>query len=520
MTATSKQSSWLISLIERLRPDLCKMFPLNEQGERPGFAAWLVTSGIKEYQALQEDEDFLNYLNTANTRNKLTTLQSLVYEARPDVQVAYPLTAGSEHFIGWFERHGIEEHHLWSMLSSSEKNRLLMAEPWQSRYGNSVEPKILAFSERPFGVNLIGYVFGQLGIGEDLRMAARAMLAANIPFTLIDFQPGKDIPQNDRSMANYVSLEGEYAVNIFCMTALEYGRFYAERGNKQLEGRYNIGYFPWELSHCPDEWEDLVQHVDEVWVSTQHTYDAFSPVSTKPIFIMPMAVELGAISDFGTQEQTRQHFKFPTKATLFCFSFDLNSSIHRKNPQACVEAFLQAFPLDKFNKNEVGLVIKIHPPTKRHTVWEKLKQTAAKDRRIQIIQETLSRPDLLALYQCCDCFLSLHRAEGFGRGIAEAMQLGLHIITTGYSGNVDFCYAPYADLVDYKLVKIKKGQYPFGDNQVWADVDISHATKLMRAFFDKKNNDTKSNDWIHFSAKDVGLRYEIRLKEINAILHA
>lgn len=514
MTENLTHNSWLITLIERLRPDLCKKFPLNERGERTGFASWLVTSGLKEYKALQEDEGFLDYLNTTETKNKLTTLQLLVYAARPDVQAVYPLTTESECFLGWFERHGIEEHQLWALLSSSEQKRLLLKEPWQSRYGDAIKPKQLSFRERPFGVNLIGYVFGQLGIGEDLRMAARAMLAADIPFTLIDFQPGKDIPQNDRSLAAYVAVEGEYAINIFCMTALEYGRFYAERGNKQLEGRYNIGYFPWELNRCPDEWEDLVQHVDEVWVSTQHTYNAFFPVTTKPILIMPMAVELGKISNFGTQEQTRQHFGLLPKAKLFCFSFDLNSSIHRKNPEACVEAFLQAFPADKFSKNAVGLVIKIHPPTRHHSVWEKLKQTAAKDERIQIIQVTLSRPDLLALYQCCDCFLSLHRAEGFGRGIAEAMQLGLHVITTGYSGNMDFCDEPYADLVEYTLVKIKKGQYPFGVRQVWANANISHAANLMRAFFDNTNYGIKSNDWTQFSARDVGLRYRKRLEDI------
>ena len=127
---------------------------------------------------------------------------------------------------------------------------------------------------------------------------------------------------------------------------------------------------------------------------------------------------------------------------------------------------------------------------------------------------TLSRPDLLALYQCCDCFLSLHRAEGFGRGIAEAMQLGLHVITTGYSGNMDFCDEPYADLVEYTLVKIKKGQYPFGVRQVWANANISHAANLMRAFFDNTNYGIKSNDWTQFSARDVGLRYRKRLEDI------
>jgi hypothetical protein len=239
-------------------------------------------------------------------------------------------------------------------------------------------------------------------------------------------------------------------------------------------------------------------------------------VSDVPVYIMPMAVELGEISALGTRDQTRAHFRLPQNATLFCFSFDLNSSIHRKNPQACVDAFINAFPMTSFNNDQVGLVIKVHKPKRRHIAWEKLKQLAARDGRIHIIEVTLSRPDLLALYQCCDSFLSLHRAEGFGRGIAEAMQLGLHVITTGYSGNLDFCHPTYVDLVNYKLVKVKKEQYPFAKHQVWAEVSVQHAAELMRSFYGKsKNKVPTKNDWLQFSAKEIGKRYKNKLSMIS-----
>ena len=117
-----------------------------------------------------------------------------------------------------------------------------------------------------------------------------------------------------------------------------------------------------------------------------------------------------------------------TKIFNFCFSFDLKSYVDRKNPQACVDAFLKAFPKNDFDESEVGLVIKVHKSAKPDAVWTKLKRLASRDKRIHIIEETLSRPELLALYQSCNCYLSLHRAEGFGRGLAEALQLGLHVI--------------------------------------------------------------------------------------------
>ncbi|WP_140396748.1 glycosyltransferase [Crenothrix polyspora] len=486
---------WIMSLILRLRPDLCKLFPERNASNRLEFLSWLVTSGTREYQSLIEDDDLRAFLSEIDSQTQLKRLLALVYATRPDVQAVYPLAEGINAIEGWFERHGIAEHGLAPFLQKQKK-----------RYQS--------FNQRKWGVNLIGYVYGQLGIGEDLRMAARALQSAKIPFTLLNFAPGKEIPQNDHSMAAYVSKTGEYAYNLFCMTALEHGRYYAERGKTQIQGRYNIGYWPWELSQWPTEWQDLTRLVNEVWVSTQHTYDALAAVSDVPVFIMPMAVELGEVTKFSSQILARQHYCLPVTAKLFCFSFDLNSSIHRKNPQACVDAFLQAFPMDEFSKDQVGLVIKVHKPAKRHAIWEKLKALAKADKRIHIIEITLSRPDLLLLYQSCDCFVSLHRAEGFGRGIAEALQLGLHVITTGYSGNVDFCKSSaQVNLVRYQLVKIKKNQYPYGKGQLWADVDINHAAELMRNFVTNpiQIGTVFENNWPQFSAQEIGLRYRSRL---------
>ena len=140
--------------------------------------------------------------------------------------------------------------------------------------------------------------------------------------------------------------------------------------------------------------------------------------------------------------------------------------------------------------------------------------SARRDARIHIIERTLPRAELLALYKACDCFLSLHRAEGFGRGIVEALQLGMHVIATGYSGNVDFCRAPYADLVRYRLVKVKKGQYPYSEAQVWAEADVDHAAELMRNTVTQNRKRAATTDWREFSAAVVGRRYRRRLKAI------
>lgn len=513
----------ILKLIANLRPDLREKFGFDRPENTDQFLAWLITSGSREYASISEDTNLANQLSATGFGEcgQLSLLQSLVLKARPDVSAVFPQPEKHKEFLDWFYTHGIEECGYWPFLTLKEKYLAFSnAEPWQSRIKavmlkQEVAPvKRIPINARSFGVNLVGYVFGQLGIGEDVRMAARALLAVGVPMTMLDFPPGANISQNDRTMAEHVSGSGEFAVNFFCMTAEENGRYYAERGRRQFQDRYSIGYWPWELGAWPKEWEMLIDLVDEVWVSTQHTYDAVRPVCNKPLFVMPMAVQLGEVTSFPSRAAARRHFGLPQKDKLFCFAFDLNSYVDRKNPQACVDAFLEAFPQGEDGTNGVGLVIKVHKPKDRNKAWEKLKKLAAEDDRIHIIEETLSRPDLLALYQACDCFISLHRAEGFGRGLAEAMQLGLHVICTGYSGNVDFCKAPYADLVRYRLMKIRKNQYPYGEGQVWAEPDIHHAAELMRKFVLQPTRRKRKLDWPEFSLETVGNRYRERLIEI------
>jgi glycosyltransferase involved in cell wall biosynthesis len=513
----------LPALILSLRPDLRRSFSVDTPNERVRFIAWLIATGSSEYRAVGDDPGFIGPLAGLGygPRGKLSLLQHLVRSARPDVRAAFRLPSQQELFLEWFYTHGVEELPVWQFLSEAEQRRVMDApEPWGSRLKDSIErqspPALRAkpLARRKFGVNLIGYAFGQLGIGEDARMAARALLAAEVPVTMLNYPPGADIPQNDRSMAAHVKQHGDFAFNIFCLTAEENGRFYAERGRAQFQDRYNIGYWPWELGKWPQSWQMMLELVDEVWVSTQHTYDALKPVCTKPLLVMPMAVELGEVAHFASRLQARRHFGLPDKASLFCFSFDLNSYVHRKNPQACVDAFLQAFPRKRFGVDKVGLVIKANKPARANRAWELLKKQAAEDPRIHVIEGTLPRPLILALYKACDCFLSLHRAEGFGRGLAEALQLGLHVICTGYSGNVDFCKPPHADLVRYTLIKVRRNQYTHASGQVWAEPDVVHAATLMRAFIGKPRTRGRAKPWNRFAAQTVGARYRLRLQEI------
>lgn len=510
-------------LIIQLRPDLQVKFAIKGENKKDLFLTWLVTSGLNEYKALSQEVGLRElFSKSSGLKNcSLTKLQLLILKHRPDVQKVFNVADNNEGFLTWFYTHGLEEHGYWDLLSPVEQTFVKsLPSQWLnrlqpvmvSRYKNPVSR--IAFKKRKFGVNLIGYAFGQLGIGEDVRMAGKALLSINIPMTMLDFPPGDGVGQNDRTMTEHVSSTGDFAFNIFPLTAEETGRYYAERGRDQFVDRYNIGYWPWELGSWPQEWNMLFDLVDEVWVSSQHTFDSIRPVCKKPLYLMPMAVELGAVKKFRSKAQARNYFNLPEKAKLFCFSFDLKSYVDRKNPRACIDAFIAAFPKREFKADQVGLVVKVHKPSTYNAAWSELKKIARSDKRIHIIEQTLDRKDLLALFQSCNCYISLHRAEGFGRGLAEALQLGLHVICTGYSGNVDFCQPPQADLVKYRLIKVKRSQYPHAKGQVWAEPSVKHAAKLMRQFYDHGVENPVDVDFSGFSPEVVGQRYKSRLKEI------
>lgn len=156
------------------------------------------------------------------------------------------------------------------------------------------------------------------------------------------------------------------------------------------------------------------------------------------------------------------------------------------------------------------------------------------DPRIVLIAESLPRDDLLALYGCCDVFLSLHRSEGFERGMAEALQLGVDVIETDFDGNTDFCTDPLAHPVRWRKAPIPRGSYPFADGHSWAEPDLDHAVQLcqqvaaQRMATNKKSNvvshcsdaSVLSSYREQFSFMQAGLRYRRRLEELLRKLNA
>jgi glycosyltransferase involved in cell wall biosynthesis len=179
----------------------------------------------------------------------------------------------------------------------------------------------------------------------------------------------------------------------------------------------------------------------------------------------------------------------PDDSYLFLFAFDAYSSIERKNPAATIRAFQAAFPSGSeraglvFKTRNTGTVSEASDPMQ----WQTVVRAAAADKRIRIIDETYSDERMRALVNCCDCYVSLHRSEGFGYGPAEAMLDGKPVIVTAYSGVTDFCTDTTAFPIPFQLAPTPYGAYPFMNRTreyVWADADTAAASAVMRMLFE------------------------------------
>ena len=423
--------------------------------------------------------------------------------------------------------------------------------------GASVPASLLPFTERPFGVNLIGHAYEVFGIGEDIRMAASALQAAGVPCAVI-YQPAANGSAcTERRLEPLLCTDpfgGPYAFNLICMAAPIQARWLLQAGVDPLRERYTLTSWPWETQQWPKAWLPLLEVADELWPSSSFTAAGLhkpAAAAALPLLVMPMAVAIPDPNRFcnpAARPAVRASYALPADVVLFGFSFDLNSSVMRKNPMGALEAFQLAFPLPdlpaSFGReinshplsNQVALMIKTFPPQSQSPEWSWLQLRAAEDPRIHLVAASLERDELLALYGCCDVFLSLHRSEGFGRGIAEALQLGLDVICTAYGGNVDFCTGPLAHPVHFQTVPIPRGAYPCADGHHWAEPDLEHAAALMQqvaarrrdleldpakaAVDPSRDADVLAAYRERFSHATTGLRYKARLEELWSQRHA
>jgi glycosyltransferase involved in cell wall biosynthesis len=395
--------------------------------------------------------------------------------------------------------HGLFEALLkTSMLQLSTDG---LVEPKQATLAMLEAPQI----RRPLGINVLGFISGLLGLGEAARAMVYGLSSADhisqtIPYQLTDFRVPQLASLVETSFTDF-SDDYKYAFNLSMLNPPELEGAMSQYGHERFKGRFNIGLWYWELVDIIPEWAPAFKCIDELWVTTNYIRDNMLQCSSVPVH----KVTIPILIDFQKVRSSREEFQLPKDVFLFVFAFDQNSVMARKNPIAVIDAYRKAFG----NRKDVGLVIKTINGDKQPEC-EKTLRELTQGLNTFFFDGEMERYQSFSLYACCDSFVSLHRAEGLGLAIAEAMLLSKPVIATGYSGNMEFMNHTNSMPVQYKLVEIQEDQTVYRKGQWWAEPDIDDAAKCMtvlvadRALCADMGAKAKLHIETHFSAEKSG----------------
>ncbi len=323
----------------------------------------------------------------------------------------------------------------------------------------------------PVGVNLAGYLDATLGVGEAARHVATALEGAGVAVARVGLS-SRDAP---RSQDGAATQPVSHPITLVCANPDAMTGARDELGAGAFDGRHVIGMWWWEVAAVRGSWLRAFDLVDEVWAGSRFVADVFATIAPVPVVHVPLPVPEPAISTAG-----RDALGLPPDRFLFGLVMDYASVAARKNPLGLIEAFARAFAGDD---PAVGLVIKTlggeHWPGEHAAVLA----AAGTHPGVTVIDAHLPTEDKNALIRELDCYVSLHRSEGFGLTIAEAMLLEAPVIATDYGGSRDFVTAFNALPVDVRMVPIGPGNDPYPAEGEWAEPDLDHAAACMRAVF-------------------------------------
>ena len=338
------------------------------------------------------------------------------------------------------------------------------------------------------GINLIGHVTGNLGLAVAARNTLFALSRSDEPFEAVDVDPGLGRGGHDSTYAEHMRTPAEaaYGINLFQVNPSDVA-YMAQDSPPwlSLTDRFNACVPFWELPRLPVKWGwiPLVEAVDVVLAPTLFVADAVrASAPNATVWHYPQAVFLpdGIVAD-------RARFDLPSDSVLFYLSLDITSDPARKNPIGALEAFETAFPPDATTP-DVRLVVKLN--NSDSTSWasdsaQRIRTLLAENPRITVIDRAMSYEEVLSLGASCDVYVSLHRAEGLGLNLLEAMSMGKPVIGTAWSGNMDFMTEENSCLVGYDLIPVVAEHAAYqpdaiGPGQSWADPKPAEAIEWMR----------------------------------------
>lgn len=498
------------------RDDVHAAFPM---GMLPpgyaGLAGYLFRSGQFEYGLRLEQIWWLLLLNAENPAAELVR----AYRFNIAWQVAHPLGLtifGRSAFASWIARtYDAEPGAAWLDPASwpdlpmpAEQIRLAYAHnpTWQRTHprafaSESQAGNLLTWLASPAGglpadqrqwcaqamqaglaaalagsaVTVLGHFCYPSGLRVSVEAMADSMQETGVAVTRRDVRTRFD---SDRTHAAYGGLESADITIIHVQPGDLFLKAYERADLAERSPRsYRIGYWYWELDHVPQAWADIARNVDEIWTATDFVADAVRKVVDRPVRVLFPGVQLGNFTPC-----PRQALGAPAKGDgrfAFLFSFHMASIAERKNPLGLISSFRRAFRPEE----PVDLVLKTTSEPHHAEELASLR-AAAEGLNVTIIDRVFTLQETLALMDGCDAYVSLHRAEGLGLTMAEAMLLGKPVIATRYSGNLSFMDDSNSLLVDCTLRPLGRPLPPYDPEAQWAEPSETHAAQLMRRLVD------------------------------------
>lgn len=329
----------------------------------------------------------------------------------------------------------------------------------------------------PLRLNLWGHLSGGFGLGEGARATARALQAAGVAVQWCDL-PLSTHP-NDQPLPDQADLRPAAAVDLIHTNpnVLQHTDGLADR--LQLQAPLRIGYWAWELEQFPQGWERGFAGLDQLWCPSAFTATSLGLRSPIPVTPLPHLPDWPRIERLHALRAVTPRRREPFTCL---FAFDFWSTVGRKNPYGVIDAFQQAFPRRRpwgRRGRSARLVLKLASSRQFPEATAALRERSHDDPRITLITEHLPAAEFDALYAGADVLVSLHRAEGFGLAMAEAMAAGVPVVATGYSGNLDFMPPGSAALVPYSLTPIQRSEGDYRAGQLWAEPDLEAAARAL-----------------------------------------
>ena len=330
-------------------------------------------------------------------------------------------------------------------------------------------------------IRFYGHLRAGFGLAGGARATARCLEAAGCQLSYVDLALASHGAIQELPASHHTNRHSEQAAQV----DLVHTNPNILASNPELLARHplsaplRIGYWAWELEQFPAGWERFFADYQEIWCPSCFTAQALAQRSPVPVIALPHLpdwphLQARASAREAARDSARQ------RPFTFLTLFDFWSTPERKNPAAVIQAFQRAFPPQASGGPAVQLLIKASSAEQFPAQAAALKALSAGDPRIRWIEALLPQAQLDALYLQADALVSLHRAEGFGLTLAEAMALAIPVIATGYSGNLDFMPPGSAALIPWTPRRIERTRGDYVAGALWAEPDVEAAAAAMQ----------------------------------------